>query len=81
MSFNTAADMLQPFTSVIRQALRENTDARAASDLLFLEAWQMFPTQHLGAALRASQIRRANPELAAALDRELGSARRSNRAA
>lgn len=75
---NTSAG---PFTSVIRQALQDATDIRVEADLLFLEAWEMFPSAHLGAALRASQIRRANPELAAALDREIRSVRLPRRGA
>jgi hypothetical protein len=35
----------------------------------------MFPNMHPGSVLRANQIRRANPGLAAALARELKSAR------
>lgn len=68
MKLDTSAG---PFTSVIRQALQQAGDTRVEADLLFLEAWEMFPSAHLGAALRAGQIRRANPELAAALDREI----------
>jgi hypothetical protein len=41
------------------------------ADLLFLEAWEIRPSAHLGATLRASQIRRANPSLAAEIDAEL----------
>jgi hypothetical protein len=81
MRSENGAEILPPFTSVIRQALRNSPDARAAADLLFFEAWEMFPTQHLGATLRASQIRRANPELAVALERELRGARQAGRAA
>jgi len=44
------------------------------ADLLFLEAWELHPSSHLGVTLRASQIRRANPDLAAAIDAELKSA-------
>jgi hypothetical protein len=38
---------------------------------LFLEAWEMHPSPDLGVTLKASQIRRANPSLAAAIDAEL----------
>jgi hypothetical protein len=38
---------------------------------LFLEAWEVLRPKNLGATLRASQIRRANPDLAAAIEREL----------
>jgi hypothetical protein len=60
-----------PFTLAVRQALRGVTNSAVEADLLFLEAWEMHPTSQLGAALRASQIRRANPGLVAAIDAEL----------
>jgi hypothetical protein len=60
---------------VVRDALLETRDAAFEADLLFLEAWEMFPNMHPGSVLRANQIRRANPGLAAALARELKSAR------
>lgn len=60
-----------PFTQAVREALRSVHDANTQADLLFLEAWEMKPTEHLGATLRASQIRRANPALAAAINQEL----------
>jgi hypothetical protein len=60
-----------PFTSAVRQALQGINDAAIEADLLFLEAWEMHPSSHLGVTLRASQIRRANPELVAAIDAEL----------
>lgn len=42
-------------------------------DLLYLEAWEMAPEPGAGPALRIHQIRRANPELAAAIRQELSS--------
>jgi len=60
-----------PFTLAVRQALQGVNDSVTEADLLFLEAWQIHPSLHLGAALRASQIRRANPDLAAAIGAEL----------
>ncbi|MEA2739113.1 MAG: hypothetical protein QOH05_2420 [Acetobacteraceae bacterium] len=60
-----------PFTLAVRQALQGVSDSALAADLLFLEAWEMQPSAHLGVTLRASQIRRANPDLAAAIDAEL----------
>jgi len=51
--------------------LQGTTDTRFVEDLLFLEAWEIHPSANLGATLRASQIRRANPGLAAAIDAEL----------
>jgi hypothetical protein len=60
-----------PFTLAVRQALRGVSNSAIEADLLFLEAWEMHPSSHLGVTLRASQIRRANPGLAAAIDAEL----------
>jgi hypothetical protein len=60
-----------PFTLAVRQALQGVSDSATEADLLFLEAWEMQPSAHLGVTLRASQIRRANPGLAAAIDAEL----------
>jgi hypothetical protein len=60
-----------PFTLAVRQALRGANNATMEADLLFLEAWEMHPSSNLGVTLRASQIRRANPELSAAIDAEL----------
>jgi hypothetical protein len=60
-----------PFTLAVRQALQGVNDSVMEADLLFLEAWEIQPSPHLGVTLRASQIRRANPDLAAAIDAEL----------
>lgn len=60
-----------PFTQALRQALQGVRDSAAAADLLFLEAWEIHPSSNLGVNLRVSQIRRANPVLAAAIDAEL----------
>lgn len=60
-----------PFTLAVREALQGVNNWTIEADLLFLEAWEMHPSSHLGATLRASQIRRANPGLAAAIDAEL----------
>jgi hypothetical protein len=61
----------QPFTFAVRQALQGINNSAIEADLLFLEAWEMHPSSHLGATLRASQIRRANPGLVAAIGAEL----------
>ena len=37
----------------------------------FLEAWELQRPANLGATMRAGQIRRANPALAAAIEREM----------
>ena len=61
----------QPVTRAVSLALRDAHDPWERSDLLFLEAWEMHRPANLAATLRASQIRRANPDLAAAIEREL----------
>ena len=61
----------QPLTRAVSLALREAHDPRAREDLLFMEAWEMRRPASLAATLRASQIRRANPGLVAAIEREL----------
>lgn len=60
-----------PHTEAARRALRSANDAMTAADLAFLEAWEMQGPPGLGAILRAGQIRRANPDLAAAIRAEL----------
>ncbi|MBV9252212.1 MAG: hypothetical protein JO227_23570 [Acetobacteraceae bacterium] len=60
-----------PRTHAARQALSKATDNATAADVLFLEYWEMQRTGDLAATLRARQIRRANPGLAAAIHDEL----------
>jgi len=60
-----------PLTEALRRALRGVQSETAAADLLFLEYWEMQRTPDVAATLRASQIRRANPGLAAAIRAEL----------
>jgi hypothetical protein len=60
-----------PYTLAVREALQGVNNSAIEADLLFLEAWEMHPSSHLGITLRASQIRRANPVLAAAIGAEL----------
>ncbi len=64
-----------PRTEAVRRALRTCTDERSAWDLLFLEAWELEPAPGAAAALRVGQIRRANPELAAAVRAEIAGGR------
>ncbi len=66
-----------PFTRAVRKALQDANNSGKEDDLLFLEAWEMRPQPLLGATLRASQIRRANPDLAAEIDAELKNARQA----
>ena len=58
-------------TEAVRRALHTNQDAVTVSDLLFLEAWEAAPMADIAATLRAGQIRRANPTLAAEIRAEL----------
>jgi hypothetical protein len=68
---------LQPCTRALREALPDHADPREAEDLLFLERWEIAPRADAASALRILQLRRANPELAAAIRSELASLRRS----
>jgi hypothetical protein len=63
-----------PQTAAVRRALAAAPDHTAQADLLFLERWEMAPIPGAAAALRVSQIRRANPELAAAVRAEIANA-------
>ncbi|MGA3005585.1 MAG: hypothetical protein ABSE20_28105 [Acetobacteraceae bacterium] len=65
----------QPITRAVSLALQETHDPRVRSDLLFLEAWEMHRPANLAATLRAHQIRRANPDLVEAIERELKAAK------
>lgn len=60
-----------PATRAVSVVLRQTQDPGARADLLFLEEWQRNARPNLAATLRAGQIRRANPGLAAAIEREL----------
>jgi hypothetical protein len=66
--------MNTPVTSALKDALHNVEDARALGDLLFLEHWERNPQPGPAAALRVSQIRRANPRLAEAIRVELNAA-------
>jgi hypothetical protein len=66
-----AADQGGPRTRALRRALQQVHDEAAAADLLFLEYWQTQRIPDIAASLRASQIRRANPTLAAEIHAEL----------
>ncbi len=60
-----------PLTDAVRRALRHVDNEAVAADLLFLEHWQAQRCPDIAASLRASQIRRANPALAAEIHAEL----------
>jgi hypothetical protein len=68
---DSAAEQNGPRTEALRRALRQVHDEAAAADLLFLEFWQAQRQPDIAASLRASQIRRANPALAAEIHAEL----------
>lgn len=70
MSGSNAQHMV-PRTEAVRRVLELVHDQAAAADLLFFEEWQMQRHPDIAACLRASQIRRANPQLAAAIHAEL----------
>jgi hypothetical protein len=67
---------ITPLTSAVRRAVATARDQATLADLLFLEHWEIAPIPGAAAAMRVSQIRRANPDLAAAVRAELESARR-----
>jgi len=58
-------------TAVLRRALSDMNDPSAAADLLFLEAWERSSVFCVATVMRASQIRRANPGLAAEIRADL----------
>lgn len=64
-----------PVTLAVQRALDDVRDTSIIADLLFLERWEMTPMPGAAAALRMVQIRRANPELAAAVRAEVAAAR------
>ena len=70
-----------PCTMALRRALPTHRDPALAADLLFLERWEIAPLHGAAAALRVTQLRRANPELAAAIRAELIELRRHATAA
>jgi len=67
----SVAEQCGPRTEALRRALRQVQDEGAAADLLFLEYWQTQREPDIAGSLRASQIRRANPTLAAEIHAEL----------
>lgn len=59
-----------PLTDAVRHALQDVNDPTLRDDLLFLERWELCPEPGLAAARRVAQLRRANPDLAAAIRAE-----------
>jgi len=70
MAFDTNVESF-PRTEAVRRALAAARGSSAVADLIFLERWVAQPSHDLAATLRAGQIRRANPTLADAIQREL----------
>ncbi len=66
-----AAQQNGPRTQALRRVLERVRDEAVAADLLFLEDWQSQRRPQIADSLRASQIRRANPGLAAEIHAEL----------
>ena len=66
-----SATTVPGMTDALRQALDQVSDPPFVADLMFLEAWEREPKWGSGFALRVGQIRRANPELAAAIRAEV----------
>ena len=66
----------RPLTRAVERALTSVHDMSSASDLLFLERWELMPLPGAAAARRVGQLRRANPLLAAEIRAELAAARR-----
>jgi hypothetical protein len=60
-----------PLTQALRAVLATTANPKTAEDLLFLERWELSSPSGTADALRAAQLRRANPELAAAIRAEL----------
>ena len=60
-----------PLTAAVQRAANSFRDDPSVSDLFFLEAWEMGFVPGVSAMLRARQIRRSNPALAAGIRAEL----------
>ncbi|HEY1855810.1 hypothetical protein [Acidocella sp.] len=71
-SGDKTADADISLTATLKTVISSTRDQRVAEDFLFLELWERTPTPGPAAALRIQQIRRANPELAAAIRHEVG---------
>jgi hypothetical protein len=77
MPLEILSDSEHPRTATLQRALSETYDRRMIDDFLFLERWEASPCHGPATALRVSQIRRANPELANAIRSELTTPLRS----
>lgn len=61
----------EPRTSVVRDLMARQNDPAMLADLLFLERWEASPAHGAGSVLRVAQIRRALPDVAAAVRAEI----------
>ena len=75
MTTTLPAGTAQPMTSAVRELMAKAKDPALLADLLFLEKWEMEPAPGAGSVLRIAQIRRALPDLAAAVRKELAHSR------
>ena len=60
-----------PQTKALRHYLAAPMSSAIVADLLFLEGWEKDPAPGPAAARRVVQLRRAHPELAAAIRQEV----------
>ena len=68
-----------PQTQTVRRLLAAGLPDSAAADLIFLECWECDPVPGLAAVRRVGQIRRAQPDVAAAIRTELDDRQRAHR--
>ena len=59
-------------SAALRRLLATGLPQSALADFMYLEAWERHPAPGVAAARRVAQIRRAYPDLAAAIRREVG---------
>jgi hypothetical protein len=71
MSTISTAITASPKTAVVRELMAAKHDPALLADLLFLERWEAAPAQNTGSVLRLAQIRRALPDVAAAVRAEM----------
>ena len=65
----------QPKTEAVRALMARLKDPALLADLLVLERWEAEPAHGAGSVMRVAQIRRALPDLAAAVRAEIAHAR------
>jgi hypothetical protein len=75
MSTTQTTASAQPRTEAVRALMARMKDPALLADLLFLERWEADPAHGAGSVMRVAQIRRALPDLAAAVRAEIAHAR------